>query len=228
MNGRVGGHAGIAEHGTDDCRVLCCLVCFPLVLFPMPVRLPFMTLIQRNREICRLFIFGANIKDITRKFHISSDQVKWIAYKSQTGGDWAIRGEAIRQEISKRNDLNRKWRPADLIASLQLSTRARSALLYYYDWGGIKKTSLQEFMDLIALENPIPDHLFGCTAVMKIRNLGRLSFWLILHRLSTLDLGGNAKKEWERKMGTLRKYGRRRDLPRFIQERTSHHPIMAA
>ena len=140
-------------------------------------------------------------------------------YKSRTGGDWAIGGEHVRQEISERNDLNHKWRVVEIVASLQLSTRARSALLYHYDRSGIKEISLQEFMDLIVLENPIPDHLFGSTGVMKIRNMGRPSYWLILHRLCSVDWGENAKREWTRKVKLLRRYGRERDLPRFIQER---------
>ena len=187
-----------------------------------------MTLIQRNREICHLHIFGADISDIARRFRMPSYRVQWIVYKSRPGGDWAIRGETIRQEICRCNDLNRKWRVIDLVASLQLPTRARSALLYYYAWSGIKKISLQEFMDLIVLEHPISDHLFGYTRAMKIRNMGRLSLWLILQRLSTLDLGRKAKKEWRGKLKLLRKYGRRRDLPRFIQERPGPHRIMAS
>jgi len=150
----------------------------------------------------------------------------WNLICRKSGSEWAVIGEQVRQEIRDHNDISEQWNPGDLIASLQLNTRARVGLMLYYE--NSRKVSIKEFMDLVVLDNPIPDRLYGCTRLLKLRNIGRLGFWHILERLSTLDLGEQAGNEWQRKLELLRRYGRKEDLPRdFMGDSMIPRNIMA-
>ena len=50
-----------------------------------------------------------------------------------------------------------------------MNTRTRSGLFIYYHDRQVSETSVQEFMDLAVLQNPIRNHLFGCTGLTRIR-----------------------------------------------------------
>lgn len=186
-----------------------------------------MTEAELNRRICRLYLSGMTTKEVASRLRIPIGHVWHVAVRDKEAGEWAIRGERARQEIRACDDIDRKWPMPDVIDALQLPTRARTGLVSYYDDQKAMRLSLRELMDFVVPEKPIPDRQFGCTNVTRLRNVGRLGFWAILERLSTLDLGEKAKVEWKRKLELLRRYGRKKDLPAWVWKSHERNPNAA-
>ena len=159
---------------------------------------------ERDTRIRQMQEVGASNQEIALAFGISTDAVRLVFRKFEAQERASERGAKLLREFHSLDDLDRKWKVADVLDALLLTTRACTAIKNWCDWNHVTELSLREFMDLVVSEKPHARPGFLITPLLDFRNVRLHSFWSTVRRLTVTDLGNRCNEDWRRRLARLK------------------------
>ena len=148
---------------------------------------------------------GTSLKEIAVACGMSVKAVQHVLRKLQADGVAVRRSKELLQEFRRADDLDRKWKVAEVLNALLLVTTTRTALKWWFEGGKTERTSLREFMDLVISQKDHAKSGYLITPLLDMRCVGVKGFWSAVRRLTESDLGERCNEEWRRRLVKLRR-----------------------
>jgi hypothetical protein len=128
------------------------------------------------------------------------------------------------QEFRRADDLDRKWKVADLLDALLLMTTTRTALRWWFEGNRIEETSLREFMELVISEKTHAKPGYLIAPLLDMRCVGVKGFWSAVRRLLESDIGERCNQEWRKRIARLSEASRRVGVRRLAWSKPCEPP----
>ena len=146
---------------------------------------------------------GASEKEIALAFGMSREAVRLVFRKIEADEAGIQKSREILQEFRQADDLDKKWKVADMLDALLLMTRTRTALRWWFEGNRIEETSLREFMELVISEKRHAKPGYLIAPMLDMRCVGVKGFWSAVRRLLESDLGERCNQEWRKRLARL-------------------------
>ena len=163
---------------------------------------------ERNIRIGRMREAGASQTEIASTFRMSIEAVRMVFQKLEADKEAVRESRELLEKLRRANDLDKKWKVANVLDALLLMTTTRTALKWWFEGGKIEQSNLRQFMDLVISEKTHSKP--GCliTPLLDVRCVGVKGFWSTVRRLTESDLGERCKQEWKKRLERLRQASR--------------------
>ena len=157
----------------------------------------------RDTRIRQMGEAGASEKEIALAFGMSREAVRLVFRKIEADEAGIQKSREILQEFRRADDLDKKWKVADVLGALLLMTTTRTALRRWFEWDRVERTSLREFMELVISEKRHEKPGYLIAPLLDMRCVGVKGFWSAVRRLTESDLGELCNREWRNRLGRL-------------------------
>jgi len=147
---------------------------------------------------------GVSQRGIASIFGISVEAVRLVFGKLKADEEALRRSGELLEEFRRADDLDKRWKVADVLDALLLTTRARTAIKNWCEWSNVAELSLREFMEFVISDKPHAKPGFLITPLLDFRNARLKTFWATVRRLAECDLGDRCNQEWRRRLARLK------------------------
>jgi hypothetical protein len=142
---------------------------------------------------------GASQKEIATAFGMSVEAVRLVFRKIEADEAAIRKSREILQEFRRADDLDRKWKVADMLDAFFMMTTTRTALRWWFEGSETEGTSLREFMELVISEKRHAKPGYLIAPLLDMRCVGVKGFWSAVERLTESDLGQHCNQEWRKR-----------------------------
>jgi hypothetical protein len=179
----------------------------------------------RDTRIRQMGEAGASQKEIALAFGMSAKAVRLVFRKMEADEAAFRKSRTILQEFRRADDLDKKWKVADVLDALLLMTTTRTALKLWFEGDRIEETSLREFMDLVISEKRHAKPGYSIAPLLDMRCVGVKGFWSAVRQLTESDLGQRCNQEWRRRIARLGQVSRIVGDQRYAWSKPCEPPV---
>ena len=179
---------------------------------------------ERDARVRQMREAGDSNKEIALALDISREALRLVFKKFEAEKVAEEKSVELLREFRSLDDLDRKWKVADMLDGLLLMTRARTAIANWCEWNNVTGLSLRDLMDMVISDKPHAKPGFLLTPLVDFRNVRLKTFWETVRRLAECDLGGRCNQEWRRRLTRLKQASRLHGGGRYSWSKACEHP----